>query len=107
MGADVPTWPREAKVFYFLREDGWLLRGTTNDKEELDRYFSYTNMIKHYAITTKEDMISMLYDLKTNFGEVRIQGVNIKRTEERYSITQNDYFREAVRVAAKEDLCLE
>lgn len=92
----------DAKVFYFLREDGYLLHATTNNRKELDIYFGLKNMIKHYPIRHREDMISMLYDLKTNFKELKIKGVDIKKSEERYSITKNDYFKEAVRLAAKE-----
>ncbi|MCK5611961.1 hypothetical protein KAR91_59375 [Candidatus Pacearchaeota archaeon] len=103
MSGGIPAFPDTASVFYFLREDGYLLHATTNNREELTKYFGLTNMIKHYAIRSRKDLISMFYDLRANFEEIEIKGVDVKRSEERYNITSNDYFREAVRIAAAEE----
>lgn len=92
-----------AKVFYFLMESGQLVHVLKYETAKFATYQDHSSLIKRYDIANgKQDMVSMLYDLKKNYSYLGIWPINIKKTEEYYSVTQNDYFKEAVRVAAEE-----
>lgn len=92
-----------AKVFYFLLSSGDLIHVLKYEKQKFITYQNHSLLTKRYDIVDgKNSMISMLHDLKKNYSHMKLS-INIKKTEERYSITKSDYFKEAVKLAARED----
>lgn len=92
----------DSKVFYFLMKDGNVIHVLRHDKKKFCTFRYNKNTIKGYSIDGKAGMVSMTYDLKRNYSHLKLWPLSIRLTEEHYAITRSDYFREAVRVAAKE-----
>lgn len=93
-------------AYWYLHTNGNLIKkrplpGIRDDLNESDF------VVKWWMVVNKNDMIIMLCDLKTNFIDSAkdmhglIQFCN--NTEIGWNITSADYFRHAVKVAAKEE----
>ncbi|MCK5611960.1 hypothetical protein KAR91_59370 [Candidatus Pacearchaeota archaeon] len=66
------------------------------------KYFESDFVVDWWALNNRDDVISMISEIKTRGLYLDNAERRIKNIEGMYNITSSDYFRHAVKVAAEE-----
>ena len=99
MSSGVPAFQRVRHTYYYLDTYGSLTKMMLDPEVCPEERFNDELIIKWWRVTWKSDAVAMMNDIKSNYhGKLK----DIKTMEDHFGITHGDYFKEAVRVAAKE-----